>query len=132
MLQKQLVSGTPQPPCTVLNVSEQTRVSAAQRQILDFAGPPPDKAAGPFPTARCFATPRPVRNKTPRVWGISFDGCCELPDSIAYIAFPDDLGEVVRAGLGVTYWGSSAKAATELGYAPRDLASGLRATFDAA
>jgi dihydroflavonol-4-reductase len=48
------------------------------------------------------------------------------------MGFPDDLGEVVRAGLGVTYWGSSAKAATELGYAPRDLASGLRATFDAA
>src|SRR5437870_11553668 len=63
--------------------SKQTRVSGAQRQILDFAGPPSDKAAGPFPTARCFATPRPVRNKTPRVWGISFDGCCELPDSIA-------------------------------------------------
>lgn len=47
------------------------------------------------------------------------------------VGFPDDLAEVVRAGLGVTYWGSSAKAATELGYAPRDLASGLRATFDA-
>jgi dihydroflavonol-4-reductase len=47
------------------------------------------------------------------------------------MGFPDDLAEVVRAGLGVTYWGSSAKAATELGYAPRDLASGMRATFDA-
>jgi dihydroflavonol-4-reductase len=47
------------------------------------------------------------------------------------MGFPDDLGEVVRAGLDVTYWGSSAKAATELGYAPRDLASGMRATFDA-
>jgi dihydroflavonol-4-reductase len=67
----------------------------------------------------------------------------EIPDAFLRLAahtpaalsramgFPDDLGEVVRAGLGVTYWGSSAKAATELGYAPRDLASGLRATFDA-
>jgi dihydroflavonol-4-reductase len=55
-----------------------------------------------------------------------------LPAGIARsMGFPDDLGEVVRAGLGVTYWGSSAKAATELGYAPRDLASGMRATFDA-
>jgi dihydroflavonol-4-reductase len=55
-----------------------------------------------------------------------------LPAGIARsLGFPDDLGEVVRAGLGVTYWGSSAKAATELGYAPRDLASGMRATFDA-
>jgi dihydroflavonol-4-reductase len=54
-----------------------------------------------------------------------------LPPGIARsMGFPDDLGEIVRAGLGVTYWGSSAKAATELGYAPRDLASGLRATFD--
>lgn len=43
---------------------------------------------------------------------------------------PDDLGEVMRVGLGVTYWASSAKAATELSYRPRDLASGLRATFD--
>ena len=43
---------------------------------------------------------------------------------------PDDLGEVIRAGLGVTYWASSAKAATELGYRPRDLGTGLRATFD--
>ena len=33
------------------------------------------------------------------------------------------------ASLGVTYWASSAKAATELGYRPRDLASGLRTTF---
>lgn len=42
---------------------------------------------------------------------------------------PPDLGEVVRASLGVTYWASSAKAATELGYVPRDLASGLRAAY---
>lgn len=67
----------------------------------------------------------------------------EVPDAFMRLAartpaaiaramgFPENIGEVVRAGLGVTYWGSSAKAATELGYAPRDLASGLRATFDA-
>lgn len=47
------------------------------------------------------------------------------------MGLPDDLREVLRASDGVTYWGSSAKAATELGYAPRDLASGLRAMFDA-
>jgi nucleoside-diphosphate-sugar epimerase len=40
-----------------------------------------------------------------------------------------DLGEVARASLGVTYWASSTKAATDLGYVPRDVASGLRATF---
>ncbi len=46
------------------------------------------------------------------------------------MGLPDDLGEVARSAIGVTFWGSSAKAATELGYVPRDLASGLRATFD--
>jgi len=54
------------------------------------------------------------------------------PAALARAAgLPDDLGEVLRSALGVTFWGSSAKAATELGYVPRDLASGLRATFDA-
>ena len=53
------------------------------------------------------------------------------PAALARAAgMPDDLGEVLSSSLGVTYWASSAKAATELGYRPRDLASGLRATFD--
>ena len=42
---------------------------------------------------------------------------------------PADLHEALRASIGVTYWASSAKAAAELGYTPRDIASGLRATF---
>jgi nucleoside-diphosphate-sugar epimerase len=37
-----------------------------------------------------------------------------------------NLGEMVRASDGVTYWASSAKAQRELGYAPRDLDTGLR------
>ncbi len=53
------------------------------------------------------------------------------PASLARaMGLPPDLREVRRASEGVTYWGSSAKAATELGYVPRDLVSGLRATFD--
>lgn len=53
------------------------------------------------------------------------------PQALARAAgLPDDLGEVLRASLGVTYWASSAKAATELGYRPRDLGTGLRATFE--
>jgi dihydroflavonol-4-reductase len=52
------------------------------------------------------------------------------PAPLARLAgLPDDLSEVARTALGVTYWASSAKAATELGYRPRDLASGLRAAF---
>jgi dihydroflavonol-4-reductase len=37
-----------------------------------------------------------------------------------------DLGELVRASAGVTYWFSDARARVELGYAPRDLDTGLR------
>jgi len=37
-----------------------------------------------------------------------------------------NLGETIRASDGVTYWASSEKAKRELGYAPRDLESGLR------
>lgn len=40
-----------------------------------------------------------------------------------------DLGEIVTASAGVTYWATDAKARRELGYAPRDLEAGLRATF---
>jgi dihydroflavonol-4-reductase len=66
----------------------------------------------------------------------------EIPDALVRLGsktpaalaramgYPDDLGEVARSSIGVTFWGSSAKAATELGYVPRDLTSGLRATFD--
>jgi dihydroflavonol-4-reductase len=43
--------------------------------------------------------------------------------------FGTDLGEVVSATAGVTYWASDARARRELGYAPRDLESGLAATF---
>jgi dihydroflavonol-4-reductase len=39
---------------------------------------------------------------------------------------PPNLAELVRASAGVTYWASDAKARAELGYAPRDLETGLR------
>ncbi|MGK2851088.1 MAG: NAD-dependent epimerase/dehydratase family protein [Candidatus Limnocylindrales bacterium] len=54
----------------------------------------------------------------------------QAPASLARMAgLPDDLREVLKSALGVTYWASSAKAAAELGYTPRDLASGIRAAF---
>ena len=43
-----------------------------------------------------------------------------------------NLGELISASDGVTYWASDAKARRELGYAPRDLESGLRGLFGAA
>jgi len=53
-----------------------------------------------------------------------------VPAAVARLAkLPENLAEVVRSGDGVTYWASSAKAAAELAYAPRDLASGIRAAF---
>lgn len=43
--------------------------------------------------------------------------------------FGSDLGEIVSASAGVTYWATDAKARAELGYAPRDLEAGLAAVF---
>lgn len=40
-----------------------------------------------------------------------------------------DLGELVSASGGVTYWASDARARRELGYAPRDLETGLSEVF---
>ncbi len=45
------------------------------------------------------------------------------------LGLPADLSEVVSAAAGVTYWASHAKASAELGFAPRPLEDGLRATF---
>ena len=39
---------------------------------------------------------------------------------------PPNLSELVRASDGVTYWAMHAKAERTLGYAPRDLETGLR------
>jgi dihydroflavonol-4-reductase len=42
-----------------------------------------------------------------------------------------NVGEIVRASAGVTYWFSDARARVELGYAPRDLDTGLRTLLPA-
>ncbi|HEX3219257.1 MAG TPA: NAD-dependent epimerase/dehydratase family protein [Candidatus Limnocylindria bacterium] len=53
------------------------------------------------------------------------DAAAALSDRIA------NFGELVRAGTGVTYWFSDARARSELGYAPRDLDAGLRTLLPA-
>lgn len=59
----------------------------------------------------------------------------EIPTALVRLAIPfgallrTNVRELVSASDGVTYWGTDAKARTELGYAPRDLAAGLRDTF---
>jgi nucleoside-diphosphate-sugar epimerase len=45
---------------------------------------------------------------------------------------PPNLRELIRAADSVTYWATDAKARRELGYAPRDLDTGLRQTLAAA
>jgi nucleoside-diphosphate-sugar epimerase len=46
------------------------------------------------------------------------------------MGFPPNLREVIRSSDGVTYWATDEKARRELGFAPRDLDSGLRETVD--
>jgi dihydroflavonol-4-reductase len=48
------------------------------------------------------------------------DAAAALSDRIG------NVGELFRAGVGVTYWFSDDRARAELGYAPRDLDAGLR------
>src|SRR4051812_48781238 len=48
------------------------------------------------------------------------------------MGFPPNFRELISASDGVTYWAKDDKARRELGYAPRDLETGLRQTLDAA
>jgi dihydroflavonol-4-reductase len=47
------------------------------------------------------------------------------------LGFPPNLAELIKSSDGVTYWASDEKARRELGYAPRDLDTGLRETLAA-
>lgn len=46
------------------------------------------------------------------------------------LGFPPNLRELIASSDGVTYWATDAKARRELGFAPRDLDTGLRDTLD--
>jgi nucleoside-diphosphate-sugar epimerase len=48
------------------------------------------------------------------------------------MGFPPNLRELIRTSDGVTYWAKDDKARRDLGYAPRDMDSGLRQTLAAA
>jgi dihydroflavonol-4-reductase len=45
------------------------------------------------------------------------------------MGFPPNLRELIRTSDGVTYWATDDKARRELGYAPRDMETGLRETL---
>jgi nucleoside-diphosphate-sugar epimerase len=52
-----------------------------------------------------------------------------IPNRGRLVGARPNLREIVSASDGVTYWASHAKATAELGYAPRDLATGSRDAF---
>jgi nucleoside-diphosphate-sugar epimerase len=52
-------------------------------------------------------------------------GAFLFPNRGAWFGLSPNLREIVSASIGVTYWATSARAATELGFAPRSLAVGL-------
>ena len=47
------------------------------------------------------------------------------------MGFPPNFGELVKVSRNVTYWATDDKARSELGFAPRDLDTGLRETLGA-
>jgi nucleoside-diphosphate-sugar epimerase len=47
------------------------------------------------------------------------------------MGFPPNFKELISASDGVTYWATDGKARRELGYAPRDLDTGMRETLEA-
>lgn len=51
------------------------------------------------------------------------------PGSGALLGLAPNLAEIVSASDGVTYWGSHAKAAAELGFVPRGLDTGARDAY---
>ncbi len=81
---------------------------ATMRQVMQRAA-----ALGGHPPPRVEVPPWLVR-------GVGAVG------SVSALLRGPDLGELVRASLGVTYWFSDAKARTELGYTSRPLDDGLR------
>ena len=70
-----------------------------------------------------LATLARVLGRTPPRWTVPY----ALLDAVA--AARPAFREVVRSAKGVTFWATDARARAELGYAPRDLATGLRQTY---
>ena len=71
---------------------------------------------------------RPPRLTIPNV--VLRAGSLLAPNAGALFGLSPNLREIVRASDGVTYWGSNAKAVSELGFAPRSLDVGLVDAFE--
>lgn len=72
-----------------------------------------------------FATLARVLGRRPPLFDAPY-----APLRLAALVRPD-VREIVSSSRGVTFWASDARARRELGYAPRDLATGFRDTFAA-
>jgi len=65
--------------------------------------------------------PVPVIKASGPIWGLL----------ARILKLPPNLKELIKSSEGVTYWATDEKARTQLGYAPRDLETGLRETLAA-
>jgi nucleoside-diphosphate-sugar epimerase len=88
---------------------ELTRMGDAIRRVADVSGRRPPRFTIPTVLIKMSLPLAPVVTRAMRL--------------------PPNLGELIRSADGVTYWASDAKARSELGYAPRDLDTGLRQTL---
>lgn len=89
-----------------------------------IAGPAHSLRAAVEAAARASGRPAPIAGIPPLV----LRGLARVMDGVgALVPLPEALsGETLRVVAGVTYLGSSAKAARELGFAPRPLDEGMR------
>jgi nucleoside-diphosphate-sugar epimerase len=71
---------------------------------------------------------RPPRLTMP-TWAIRLSGPLGRTGLGSRLGIPPNVGELISATDGVTYWARDDKARSELGYAPRDLAAGMAETF---
>ena len=88
---------------------EQTTLGAVVRKAAEIAGRRPPRLTVPTLLLKALAPAGPVVG---RAMGVG-----------------PNLRELISASDGVTYWATDAKARRELGYAPRDLDTGLRQTL---
>jgi nucleoside-diphosphate-sugar epimerase len=78
--------------------------------------------------AALAAGKRPPRLAMP-TWAIRLSGPLGRSRFGPKLGIPPNVGELVAATDGVTYWARDDKARAELGYAPRSLAQGMAETF---
>ena len=80
-------------------------------------------------------TARLAGRKAPRLsmpsWAIK-SGIPMAPLMTRIMGLPPNLRELIRVSDGVTYWATDARARSELGYAPRDMTTGLTQLIEAA